>query len=732
MLVTKEIPALWNGVSQQAATSRLASQAEAQVNCYPSVVDGLRKRPPTVHVAKLTSSDLGAAHLHLINRDTSNRFQVVITNGDLKVYGLDGVEKTVSFPHGKGYLSASTPITDFKCVSVADYTFVLNKTKVVDMAAVGDDTTAQASDYYATTGYYYGDDLTGSYLGAVYGQYPPNPAGGSYLGEVQAFEKLPTTATNGSIYKVRGTDATGFATYYVRKNGSVWDETVALGIKNRINAETMPWALVRKADGTFEFSPFSWADRKVGDETTNPNPSFVGKTIRDVFFYKNRLGFAVEEGCVMSRIGDFGNFYRLTVVQLLTDEVIDIQASDTKVTQIHHAVPFDAGMMLFSDQVQFRVTEGSDSFGPTTAGLKVATQYTMKTAVRPFPIGSDVYFVVENGDWAQVREYFVRDNAVGTDAADITGHVPKYIPAGVTSLSGSATHDVLFAVTSGAPSRLYCYKYYWTDNNDKPQSAWSYFQFDSDVTVLATNVIDNDLYLLLKRGDGAHLERMPLEAGNVVSGLGFQVHLDRRSALTGTWLPASGQTEWTLPYPVDASVRDTFRIVRGPAFSTAKGAVVSLSSSDYVWMNSTTVRVAGNYSAGVCYVGKKYEQRYRFSPQYMKSRDNVAILSGRLQLRTMSVHFRDTAYFRTEIATYGTDVDGTDVIPSTFSNFDGKTVGQATLVLGSPNFSTGAYQFGVYGDATVATIDLVNDSPYSATFTQAEWEGFWHNRARNL
>ena len=48
MLVNKQLPSLNNGVSQQPATMRLLTQAELSINHYPTVVDGLRRRPPAL------------------------------------------------------------------------------------------------------------------------------------------------------------------------------------------------------------------------------------------------------------------------------------------------------------------------------------------------------------------------------------------------------------------------------------------------------------------------------------------------------------------------------------------------------------------------------------------------------------------------------------------------------------------------------------------------------------
>ena len=59
-LISSSIPNLINGVSQQPAALRLASQCEQMVNCMPSPVEGLKKRPPAQHLAKLFAGSAGA------------------------------------------------------------------------------------------------------------------------------------------------------------------------------------------------------------------------------------------------------------------------------------------------------------------------------------------------------------------------------------------------------------------------------------------------------------------------------------------------------------------------------------------------------------------------------------------------------------------------------------------------------------------------------------------------
>ena len=137
-LVTKSIPNLINGVSQQPAALRLASQAEKVVNCIPSSVEGLKKRPPFYHQARMFTGTAGSTRpfSSIVDRDGSVQYLVYITDGDLKVFNLAGVEQTVSFPDGKGYLdiaNTSEPANTFRLASIADYTFVTNKEKTVAM-----------------------------------------------------------------------------------------------------------------------------------------------------------------------------------------------------------------------------------------------------------------------------------------------------------------------------------------------------------------------------------------------------------------------------------------------------------------------------------------------------------------------------------------------------------------------------------------------------------------------
>ena len=88
-LISRNISNLIGGVSQHPQVLRLENQATTQENGFSGVVEGLKKRPPTNYVAKISSSSLSNAFIHTINRDASERYIVVITNGAITVHTIE-------------------------------------------------------------------------------------------------------------------------------------------------------------------------------------------------------------------------------------------------------------------------------------------------------------------------------------------------------------------------------------------------------------------------------------------------------------------------------------------------------------------------------------------------------------------------------------------------------------------------------------------------------------------
>ena len=133
-LVSYTIPNLIQGISQQPDAQRDPSQGEIQINAMSSLVEGLRKRESTHVVAKVSTSSFGDVYFHQILRDSGEKYLVVIGKTAIKVFDLEGNEKTVNAPYGYGYLSTvASAKSDIRAATIADYTFISNTKRVPAM-----------------------------------------------------------------------------------------------------------------------------------------------------------------------------------------------------------------------------------------------------------------------------------------------------------------------------------------------------------------------------------------------------------------------------------------------------------------------------------------------------------------------------------------------------------------------------------------------------------------------
>ena len=115
-VISKAIPTLLRGVSQAADNTKQADHADIQDNADSNPVLGLVKRSGLQYVTNLSSSTLGNVHIQTINRDVNERYVAIFSNGNVKVYDIDGTEKNVNKPDGTTYLNTSDPRNVIKTV----------------------------------------------------------------------------------------------------------------------------------------------------------------------------------------------------------------------------------------------------------------------------------------------------------------------------------------------------------------------------------------------------------------------------------------------------------------------------------------------------------------------------------------------------------------------------------------------------------------------------------------
>ena len=322
----------------------------------------------------------------------------------------------------------------------------------------------------------------------------------------------------------------------------------------------MPHVLIRNDNGTFTVKRHTWRERVAGNTLTAPNPPFVGEKIKNINVFRNRLAFLSDEYVSLSAADDYARFWPETVQTLVDSDPIHVSTGGSNINFLTSSMAFANTLLLFSPHGQFRLDTGNTGLGapltPATATITAMTNYDSNDEVDPIGVGRTVFFPINKGDFSGLREFYIPDVTGGTPiSTEVTGSVPRYIPKNLVSLSASDSEEMIIMVSKDEPTRLYVYKFFFQDET-KLQSAWSYWEMKGSKSILSTDVLDNDLYIVTEYADGVYLEKASLRPESVDTGTEIEVLLDRKTTEANCSVSVTNagglnaQSTITLPYPL--------------------------------------------------------------------------------------------------------------------------------------------------------------------------------------
>lgn len=764
-LVRDTVANFIGGVSQQPDKLMYPNQSKRLINYLPMPSIGLKDRPPSEHVARLMNTLNTHPLCHTIIKEDEEYEVIIDGSGSIKVFDLNGNEKTVNIASGcANYITTNQPLKDLFAITIADYTFILNKTVVTQLkndlypnpykasalifVRQGNYTTdhiitvdgRQVASYTSTS------DLattkTNSIASNLYNNLVSNLGttdwnitrsgsviclqkkdGGDFTiqaedsnadNDLYAFYKsadainvLPTVAPNGFILKIVGEDVNKADDYYVQfetSDGSSfgtgsWKECCSPDIQYKIDATTMPHALIRQADGTFTFETIDWTDRGAGDEDSAPTPSFIGNTIQDMFTHKGRLAFLSVDKSIYSDTQDIFSFFKKTTLSELDTDPIDV-GSNSKMVLLKHNLPFNEELLLFSESSAFSI-KGGDVFSNSTAAIDLTMEYPCSRFVKPINAGGTGFFLFENGNFSRVMEIFIT-STYSVDARDITEQVSSYLPKDMYKIAGSTANSLACFLTTAETDAIYVYNYYYS-SEQKAQSAWSKWVFDN-AKILNLDFHDNWMYMVVQYSDGIYLEKMNFTPKNKEPNLDYLFYLDRKFYLSGNDLTIDneeGTTTFTLPYtPVN-----TLTILDNKGFPL-----------DYtIDGNQVIVEAVRDYLV----VGNTFTSTWEMPLIYYRqqTQNGTKVVEGTLMLRDINLCYADTGYFKVTVTPeYSTNITSEFV-------FTGKIVGMKSATIGEINVSSGTFLLPVIARNEEVSIEITNDSYLPSCFLSLEWLG---------
>lgn len=468
---------------------------------------------------KVTRADINAAGTGYVIGDV-----ITLTSG-----AFSGVELVFGYPP---YLKDANP-DDIEFLTLNDYTFVLNKTKEVKMKPDLTHQTgldphrsqiviqlAQNSTTYkvrltqgGTTKSFNHASGTGASSDNIAAglttlidadaDYSATQVGGTvYVTSSSAFSVetrggqtetaiyavsdsisnlslLPRQSKDGNIVRIVNSEDLDIDDMYVKfvVDGSQtfgigsWEESTAPNLKYKFDPLTMPHALVRQADGKFTYEPVNWNDRLVGDDETNPLPSFVDNKISHIFFYRNRMGFLSGQNVILSRAGDLFNFWNTSALTAVNDDPIDISAAGKRPVFLHYVEPTSVGLVLYATNEQFLLATDSDILAPTSAKVNSLSAYECEANIESVSLGTTQAFISKTPLYTRLFELTDVTSEQPPLMADITNVVPELIPKSIDTMVSSPALSVVSLGTTGS-STLYQYRFLSRSRDERLVNCW--------------------------------------------------------------------------------------------------------------------------------------------------------------------------------------------------------------------------------------------------------------------
>lgn len=542
----------------------------------------------------------------------------------------------------------------------------------------------------------------------------------SFYNETNSLNDLPLVAPDGFTIKVIGEDVNVADDYYVKfttADGSsfgtgAWQECCSPNIEYKINAATMPHALVRQANGRFIFKEIDWTERKAGDEETAPTPSFIGNTIQDIFTHKGRLAFLSVDKSIYSDTQDIFSFFKKTTLTELETDPIDV-GSNSKMVSLNHSLPFNEELLIFSETSEFSI-KGGDVFSNNTVGCDLTMEYPCSKYCKPINAGDTGFFVFENGNYSRVMEIYIT-STYSINARDITEQVPSYLPSGMYKIAGSTANNLACFLSTETPDRMYVYNYYYS-SEQKAQSAWTTWKF-KDSKILNIDFKENWMYMYVQYTDGIYLEKLNFSAKNKEENLDYLFYLDRKVKLSdGSYSEGRRDTCFHLPYIVYDE--ENFRVLDSRGFPLDIVQIRLMGNYTAVWIDGNQPEL----TFGFCFESS-WEMPTIYSRQQM-SNGTSKVQEGILMLRDINLSYADTGYFKITVTP-----KYTTQITSEFE-FTGMIEGTDTATLGKLSVSTGTFLIPIISKNEEVSIKVTNDSYLPSCFLSLEWLGDFNIRGR--
>ena len=540
---------------------------------------------------------------------------------------------------------------------------------------------------------------------------------------------LPKQCKHGYIVKIANARISEEDDYYLRFEGlndqdgtGSWTECAKPGIAKSLT--NMPLVIQRTslANGgtsseiaTFTIKQFTYADREVGDDNSNPFPTFKDKRINKVLFFRNRLAVLAGENVILSRPGTLGtpDFFAETALTVSANDPIDISCSSTFPSELFDGIDINSGLVVFSTNQQFLLSSDDTVLNPDTAKLRSIATFNYNKDIPPVSLGTTIAYLDDSGKFSRFNEMANIAREGEPNVVNQSQVVPTLLPKDIDLLTNSRENNLVIIGKTNSDT-VQGFRYL-NVGDKRQQSAWFKWKFNNP---LLYHFIINDEYYFLDTDhflQSVRLVQTESDPAIVQDNVDFLLHVDNHTTISGgsfsastnlttfssvSWLPSVTTPNYDLVV-IDTNTNSA-RVGRyGKPTSTS----------------TTSFTLPGDWSGVTLTIGYLYEYSVAFPTFYLarqQGESNRMDVNSSLVVHRVKFHFGKIGLYETTLSRIGKS-DYTEVYESTeLDEYD---------VSDAPYLEEFIKTVPVYEKNTNVDITLKSSHPAPSTLRAVSWEG---------
>ena len=541
---------------------------------------------------------------------------------------------------------------------------------------------------------------------------------------------LPKQCKHGYIVKVSNARISEEDDYYLRFEGQnnqdgtgSWVECAKPDIDKSLT--NMPLVIQRTAlanpgtsteIATFTIKQFTYADREVGDDTTNPLPSFKGKRVNKVLFFRNRLAFLAGENVVLCRPGTLGkpDFFSETALTVSANDPIDIACSSTFPSELFDGIDINTGLVVFSTNQQFLLSSDDTVLNPDTAKLRSISAFNYNKDIPPISLGTTLAYIDNSGKFSRFNEMANIQREGEPSIVEQSKVVPTLLKKDLDLITNSRENNMVFLAKAYDTSCEVVGFRYLNVGDKRQQSAWFKWRLNRPIVY---HFVINDEYFYLDQDyflQSVRLVQTESDPSILQDNVDFLLHLDNHITISGGSYDSANNT-------TTFSNLGWLSSVQTPAYPLV--VIDTNTASDRVGryakatVSGTSFTVPGNWSGVTLFTGYLYEYKVIF-PTFFVTRtagqSTQSDVNSSLVVHRVKFHFGKIGLYETTLKRVGKP-DYTEIYESTeLDEYD---------VSDAPYLEEFVKTVPVYEKNSNVDIELKSSHPAPVTLRALSWEG---------